>query len=147
MADSGANQATGGQDPYSIAQIDGPAGAREGAEKSKRKLSDNISESTKSRAREMSGKTKGYLQDKIPQERRDQTIWRLKRVVLEIQGHADCEWMILSIARWGQMLTKWAIPIYRSAGDRDHPQPGREVWQYLTTCLQAGRWHGPGRPW
>lgn len=92
------NEATGGQDPSSTADIDGRAGAREGAENTKRKLSDNISESTKSRAREMSGKTKGYLQEKIPQERRDQTIWRLKRVVLEIQGHADCEWKISPIS-------------------------------------------------
>lgn len=92
------NEATGGQDPSSTADVDGRAGAREGAENTKRKLSDNISESTKSRAREMSGKTKGYLQEKIPQERRDQTIWRLKRVVLEIQGHADCEWTISPIS-------------------------------------------------
>ncbi|PLN76405.1 hypothetical protein BDW42DRAFT_188706 [Aspergillus taichungensis] len=97
VADSGVNQATGGQDPSSIAQVDGRAGAQEGAEKTKRKLSDNISESTKSRAREMSGKTKEYLQEKIPQERREQTIWRLKRVVLEIQGHADYQQAIETI--------------------------------------------------
>ncbi|KAJ4505120.1 hypothetical protein HRR83_005901 [Exophiala dermatitidis] len=33
--------------------------------------------------------TKNYLNNKIPQERRDQTIWRLKKMVAEIQGHSD----------------------------------------------------------
>ncbi|EXJ66013.1 uncharacterized protein A1O5_10990 [Cladophialophora psammophila CBS 110553] len=33
--------------------------------------------------------TKNYMDKKIPQERRDQTIWRLKKMVVEIQGHSD----------------------------------------------------------
>lgn len=33
--------------------------------------------------------TKEYLQEKIPKERREQAIWRLKKMVIEIQGHAD----------------------------------------------------------
>jgi hypothetical protein len=31
-----------------------------------------------------------YLTRKMPKERREQTIWRLKKMVVEIQGHADC---------------------------------------------------------
>lgn len=27
----------------------------------------------------------------MPKERRDQTIWRLKRMIVEIQGHNDCK--------------------------------------------------------
>lgn len=34
-------------------------------------------------------KTKNYLSDKMPQERRDQTIWRLKKMLVEIQSHED----------------------------------------------------------
>jgi hypothetical protein len=34
--------------------------------------------------------TKNYMNKKMPQERRDQTIWRLKKMVVEIQGHSDC---------------------------------------------------------
>ena len=34
--------------------------------------------------------TKNYMSHKIPQERRDQAIWRLKKMVVEIQGHSDC---------------------------------------------------------
>jgi len=35
--------------------------------------------------------TKDYLKEKIPKERQDQTIWRLKKMIVEIQGHPDCE--------------------------------------------------------
>ena len=35
-------------------------------------------------------KTKNYMNNKMPQERREQTIWRLKKMVVEIQGHSDC---------------------------------------------------------
>jgi hypothetical protein len=41
-----------------------------------------ISQSTKDQAME-------YLKDKLPQERRDQTIYRLKKMVVEIQQHED----------------------------------------------------------
>jgi Family of unknown function (DUF5923) len=34
--------------------------------------------------------TKNYMSNKIPQERRDQAIWRLKKMIVEIQGHSDC---------------------------------------------------------
>ncbi|EYE96876.1 uncharacterized protein EURHEDRAFT_514102 [Aspergillus ruber CBS 135680] len=46
-------------------------------------------ESTKDRKRQASGKTKEYLSEKMPPERRDQAIRRLKKMVMEIQGHTD----------------------------------------------------------
>jgi len=39
----------------------------------------------------LANQTKEYLSDKIPKERREQTIWRLKKMVIEVQGHADCK--------------------------------------------------------
>ncbi|EPS33620.1 hypothetical protein PDE_08582 [Penicillium oxalicum 114-2] len=33
--------------------------------------------------------TREYLSEKVPKERREQVIWRLKKMVIEIQGHAD----------------------------------------------------------
>jgi len=30
-----------------------------------------------------------YLSEKVPKERREQAIWRLKKMIIEIQGHAD----------------------------------------------------------
>jgi len=53
--------------------------------------SQNMPEETKAKGRNVAGQAKGYLSDKLPQERRDQTIWRLKKMVVEIQGHQDCE--------------------------------------------------------
>ncbi|KAJ5762192.1 uncharacterized protein N7511_005574 [Penicillium nucicola] len=45
--------------------------------------------SSKSKTKEAADKTKNYLSEKVPKERRDQTIWRLKKMIIEIQGHAD----------------------------------------------------------
>lgn len=47
--------------------------------------------STKSKTKEYADKTKNYLSEKVPKERREQTIWRLKKMIIEIQGHADCK--------------------------------------------------------
>ncbi|KAJ5779547.1 hypothetical protein N7457_007267 [Penicillium paradoxum] len=45
--------------------------------------------SSKSKTKEYADKTKNYLSEKVPKERREQTIWRLKKMVIEIQGHGD----------------------------------------------------------
>ena len=78
--------------------LDGPAGAQEGArtgiDQLKSKASDNVPDETKDRLRDTRDNTaqrsKDYLRKKMPQERRDQTIWRLRKMVAEIQGHQDC---------------------------------------------------------
>lgn len=43
------------------------------------------------RRKEYANKTKEYLGEKFPKERREQAIWRLKKMVIEVQGHADCQ--------------------------------------------------------
>lgn len=53
--------------------------------------------SAKDRAREAASKTKGYISEKVPQQRREQGIWRLKKMVMEIQGHADCKFSLYSL--------------------------------------------------
>jgi hypothetical protein len=58
----------------------------------KESTSQKVPEDMKSRASEMSQQTKEYLSVKIPQERRDQAIWRMKKMIVEIQGHSDCEY-------------------------------------------------------
>lgn len=78
--------------------LDGPAGARQGARAGidhlKGQASSNVPDETKDRARETKNnaaeRTKGYMSKKMPQERRDQTLWRLRKMVAEIQGHEDC---------------------------------------------------------
>lgn len=47
--------------------------------------------SPQSKRKEYSDKTKNYVSEKIPKERREQTVWRLKKMIMEIQGHADCK--------------------------------------------------------
>jgi hypothetical protein len=55
----------------------------------KQRLSENIPEEDKDRAREKRERLNNYLKGKMPEERREQTIWRLKKMVVEIQGHQD----------------------------------------------------------
>ncbi|OQE43179.1 hypothetical protein PENCOP_c003G04512 [Penicillium coprophilum] len=50
---------------------------------------DETGVSPQSKSKEYSDKTKNYLSEKIPKERREQTVWRLKKMIIEIQGHAD----------------------------------------------------------
>ncbi|KAJ5206103.1 hypothetical protein N7491_003278 [Penicillium cf. griseofulvum] len=45
--------------------------------------------SPQDKRKEYSDRTKSYLSEKIPKERREQTVWRLKKMIIEIQGHAD----------------------------------------------------------
>jgi hypothetical protein len=80
-ADLGAREAQTGQP----AGLD--ANAALGA--TKQKASENIPEEQKDRAREYRERTQNYLKSKVPQERREQIVWRLKKMVVEIQGHQD----------------------------------------------------------
>lgn len=80
------DQQTGGS-----SGVDAVGGAKAGVQS----LANKIPQEHKGRANEMAqnakASTKNYLGKKMPQERRDQTIWRLKKMVVEIQGHQDCK--------------------------------------------------------
>ena len=52
---------------------------------------DETQENVKKAQSAVAQNTKNYISKKMPQERRDQTIWRLKKMVTEIQGHSDCK--------------------------------------------------------
>ncbi|KAK6610836.1 hypothetical protein H4I96_02434 [Botrytis cinerea] len=83
-------QLAGRDQQYNTASgIDGEAGAQAGANTLKQRASENIPEETKERGRETRDRTKNYLQQKLPEERRDNLIHRLKKMVVEIQGHPD----------------------------------------------------------
>ncbi|KAJ5679536.1 hypothetical protein N7462_007780 [Penicillium macrosclerotiorum] len=49
----------------------------------------SVTPSEMSRRKKYAKQTREYLSEKIPKERREQAIWRLKKMVIEIQGHAD----------------------------------------------------------
>lgn len=90
VADTAAQASADGQ-PQTISDIDGNAAAQAGAGKAKDKVSAAVPDDAKSRARELTDRTKNYLSKKMPKDRREQTVWRLKKMILEIQGHADCK--------------------------------------------------------
>ncbi|GAB7339279.1 hypothetical protein MBLNU457_5933t1 [Dothideomycetes sp. NU457] len=79
---------------------DAKHGARQGLEHLKGAAKQNVPDedqenagSMQDKAREKKEQTKertgNYLKSKMPQERREQTIWRLKKMIAEIQGHSD----------------------------------------------------------
>jgi hypothetical protein len=94
---------TGTRDPMETAQlaaqdqqqgtasgINARAGASAGLDTLRDHASDGIPDEKKDQAQEYRARTQNYLKGKMPQERREQTIWRLKKMVVEIQGHQDC---------------------------------------------------------
>lgn len=65
---------------------DGPTGAtNQGVDH------DATGGATNEKKQEMTEKTKAFLNEKMPQERREQTVWRLKKMIVEVQGHSDCK--------------------------------------------------------
>ena len=69
---------------------DAQSSALQGASTLKDRANQGIPEDKKDKARETRDKTRKYFEGKMPEERREQTIWRLKKMVVEIQGHPDC---------------------------------------------------------
>ncbi|KAF2026892.1 hypothetical protein EK21DRAFT_115391 [Setomelanomma holmii] len=65
----------------------------------KSKVDQNVSEEDKDQARARRDQLNNYLKNKMPEERRDQTIWRLKKMVVEIQGHQDYQRAIETLLR------------------------------------------------
>ncbi|KAL6721623.1 hypothetical protein ACLMJK_000727 [Lecanora helva] len=51
--------------------------------------SENVPDETKDRARDTKNRTADYMKTKLPKERREQTIFRLKKMIIEIQSHSD----------------------------------------------------------
>lgn len=88
--------------PFSRGDVQGVAentpadqgGAQAGVSSLRDQASANIPDETKEQARDNARKfgnqSKEYAQKKFPQERREQTIYRLKKMIVEIQGHSDC---------------------------------------------------------
>ena len=75
--------------------VDALGGASAAANTLRDKASTNIPDDTKDKARDktsdLKNRSKSYMQNKVPKERRDQTIYRLKKMIVEIQSHSDCK--------------------------------------------------------
>lgn len=71
--------------------VNAQQGAGAAAGTLKDRVSNNMDEDKKQRAREYRERTREYFKNKLPQERREQIIFRLKKMIVEIQGHEDCK--------------------------------------------------------
>lgn len=71
--------------------VDAQQGTRAGLSNMRDRASANIPDEHKDKAREYRERTTGYMKNKMPQERREQVIFRLKKMVTEIQSHPDCK--------------------------------------------------------
>lgn len=108
IANAGTQQAhpTGSQDPRDLANkaaadqqqgtssgINATGGIQAAKNVAERKFNQNVDDETRDNAQkrkdEYRRRAKEYLGKKMPQERREQTIWRLKKMVLECQQHPD----------------------------------------------------------
>ncbi|KAL1997027.1 hypothetical protein VTN49DRAFT_7892 [Thermomyces lanuginosus] len=95
-AGSGTDAATGGRDGVPVRESEPTAGASAAAGRLKETGSQQVPDEAKAKAEEVKGKANEYarqvrefLASKMPKERRDQVIFRLKKMIIEIQGHPD----------------------------------------------------------
>lgn len=76
-------------------------GASTATEQLKQQARQNVPEETqqdiKNARAAASQNTRNYLNKKIPVERREQSIWRLKKMMVEIQGHSDYQQAISTL--------------------------------------------------
>ncbi|KAI3329555.1 hypothetical protein F4824DRAFT_381410 [Ustulina deusta] len=86
-------------------QPDGTPSPQAGAETAAGAVSENINaniseedrEAAKTTAAEYRRRAREYLNKKVPQERRDHIVWRLKKMVLECQQHPDYQQAITTL--------------------------------------------------
>ena len=83
-----ANDVANVVDPNATAEQNQAAVAEQAKQKAQA-LSDKIPQKHKDLAKEHLDKSRDYLKEKFPKERRDQFIYRLKKVVVECQRHRD----------------------------------------------------------
>lgn len=77
--------------------VDANAGKDVAAEQAKAKVSPETQEALKKSAAEYRARAREYLGQKMPKDRREQTIWRLKKMVLECQQHPDYQQSISTL--------------------------------------------------
>ena len=73
--------------------MDPKSGAKSGFDT----ISRNMDENQKQRLREQRERAANYVDSKFPKERREQVIYRLKKMVVECQEHRECEHTFLNV--------------------------------------------------
>ncbi|KAI7285339.1 hypothetical protein KC340_g18355, partial [Hortaea werneckii] len=85
--------------------VDAKSATTAGGKSLKNKFSENMSEEQKEKMRQYRERTNDYFKNKMPKERRDQLIFRLKKMVVEIQGHQDYSKAIDTLLRLAEEYT------------------------------------------
>ncbi|KAI4290149.1 MAG: hypothetical protein L6R35_000578 [Caloplaca aegaea] len=83
MARNAANQGDTGDG------VDPNQAAASGQKQVRDQLSANIPDEQKDTAKNYRDRSLNYAKEKLPKERRDQSIFRLKKMIVEVQGHQD----------------------------------------------------------
>ena len=77
-------------DPAVADKQDAKQGGKAGYQNFRNNVSQRFDEDQKKQLREYRERTNNYFKEKVPKDRRDQVIFRLKKMVVEIQTHSDC---------------------------------------------------------
>ncbi|RMX82626.1 hypothetical protein D0868_15793 [Hortaea werneckii] len=85
--------------------VDAKSATTAGGKSLKNKFSENMTEEQKEKMRQYRERTNNYFKNKMPKERRDQLVFRLKKMVVEIQGHQDYSKAIDTLLRLAEEYT------------------------------------------
>ncbi|KAL2271494.1 hypothetical protein VTJ83DRAFT_865 [Remersonia thermophila] len=115
------------QGTTSQGETNGPQAAAEGTNLAtsrdavKQKLTENIDEETKEKAKarseEYGERARNYFNRKMPQELREQVVWRLKKMILECQQHPDYYRAIQTLLGLAEQYGDHATRLARGSSD------------------------------
>lgn len=110
IAKEGADAAAPKGSETTAKDADGQAGKSAVKDGLKKKIDQNVDQETqdnlKARNEEYRRRAREYLNKKMPEERKDQIIWRLKKMVIECQQHPDYSQAIQTILRLAETYGK-----------------------------------------
>jgi hypothetical protein len=102
-------------------QTDPQAGKNAAMQAAQSKLDNKIDPETKEnilqKNEEYRNKARNYLDKKMPQERKDQTIWRLKKMILECQQHEDYSEAIQTLLRLAETYSRHTRTVGQGSTD------------------------------
>ncbi|KAL8821831.1 MAG: hypothetical protein Q9223_000189 [Gallowayella weberi] len=87
-ANNVADQGQRSDDPYQARDQAKDQGMNQAAQL-RDQASANIPDETKDKAKNFRDRTQNYAKEKLPKERRDQSVYRLKKMIVEVQSHQD----------------------------------------------------------
>ena len=119
----GGNPKQDAQDVTQVAAAEEDRAAAQQAAKdvAQAKAGENVDDETKEKIRqrneEYRRKARDYFNKKLPQERKDQLVFRLKKMILECQQHADYSSAVQTILRLAENYGKYGHVIGQGSAD------------------------------